>query len=111
MTSATTTSSRRHHTRRDEAPGTAESLVREAHTLLEVCGLHRSPAWVSRTVRAFLRSSVDGMPFGVYLVARVELNAQQRRALAEREDLRYVLSYADPTGETAIRNVARERAR
>lgn len=97
---------RRNHERRDVS---VEGLTRDAHLLLDACGVQRSPSWVSRTVRDFLASDLRGMPFGMFLTARVELNSMQRRALAERADLRYILSYADPTGETAVRNVMRER--
>lgn len=84
---------------------TAEDLIRESHDLLERCGLVRSATWVTRTVRIWLRSPVVGMPFGNYLLARVQLNAQERRAIRNDPELRYLLSYADPTGEAAVRHV------
>lgn len=61
-------------------------------------------------VRDYLRLSVDGFPFGAYLTNRVQLNAQQRRAIQADPRLRYVLQYADPVGESAVRNVMRGRA-
>lgn len=61
-----------------------------------------------RTAKAYLNSRVEGMPFGLFLVARLDLNEDERRRLDERADLRYLLTYADPTGETAVRNVMRD---
>ena len=98
---------RRFHERRDEESVTPETLLRDASRLLEACGVVRSGSWLNRTIRDYLSAPVVGMPFGVFLTARLELNALQRRRLAERADLRYLLSYADPTGETAIRHVMR----
>lgn len=95
--------------RRNTSAETTEDLARDAGLLLDACGVVRSRAWVSRTVRDYRNSSIKGMPFGTFLLARVELNAVQRRMLAERADLRYLLTYQDPTGETAARNVDRER--
>lgn len=82
-----------------------ESLIRGAHALLEVAGIHRSATWVTRTVRAYLRSPAAGLPFGQVLAAELELSAKQRAAMAARSELRYLLEYSDPTGETAVRNV------
>ena len=56
-----------------------------------------------------MSARIQGLLFGDYLVARVELNVRQRRWLEERADLRYLLTYADPTGENAARNVDRGR--
>ena len=78
-------------------------LVREAGRLLDTCGVIRSRQWITRTVHAYLNALTQEKPFGLYLAARVELNNVQRRLLAEREDLRYLLTYSDPTGETAMR--------
>jgi hypothetical protein len=97
--------------RRNTSADTAESLARDAGLLLHACGVIRSRGWISRAVRDYLASDWTALPFGMFLAAKVELSDAQRRVLAERSDLRYLLSYADPTGETAIRNVMREQAR
>lgn len=47
------------------------------------------------------------MPFGAYLLHRVELTAEQRRRAMANPDTQYLLCYSDPTGETAVRNVMR----
>lgn len=93
--------------RRNMSAEPTELLMRDAGLLLDACGVDRSRAWISRTVRVYLDAPVQGLPFGSFLAARIELNEYQRRALAERADLRYLLTYADPTGEAAIRNVMR----
>lgn len=84
---------------------TPETLIRDTHTLLEAAGIHRSPNWVTKTVRSYLRSTVRGLPFGQVLAAELQLTIQQRAQLASRSELRYVLEYRDPTGEAAVRNV------
>lgn len=94
--------------RNDVAEDTQSSLVRDARLLLDAVGIERGGNWISRTVRTYLAAAVR-VPFGLFLSAEVSLSNTQRRALAERADLRYLLSYADPTGETAIRNVEREQ--
>lgn len=93
------------------AEDTKSTLVHDTHLILSAVGVERGGNWISRTVRDFLAAPVAGIPFPIFLMARVELNEAQRRRLAENADLRYLLSYADPTGETAVRNVMRERAR
>lgn len=58
-----------------------EALVRRAHSAIATAGISISPAKVSRLIRARLR----------------EFGQQDFEA--------WFLDYADPTGETAIRNV------
>jgi hypothetical protein len=94
--------------RRNTSAEPADHLARDAGLLLDATGIVRSRAWISRAVRAYLDAPLR-VPFGLYLVTRIELNDFQRKALAERADLRYLLTYADPTGEAAIRNVTREQ--
>lgn len=98
---------RRNHERRDSE--SVQTRIVEAHAILDACDVHRSPSWVARTVRDYVASNLTGMPFGLFLAARMELNDAQKRRLAERADLRYLLSYADPTGENAVRHVMKER--
>lgn len=97
--------------RRNTSAVTPDDLIRDANLLMEKCGFYRSPSWISRTVRAYLRSNVRGLPFGQVLAARLELNAQQRAELEAKAQLYFSLSYADPTGETATRNADRDRRR
>lgn len=88
---------------------TPESLIRSAHALLDAAGITRSATWVTRTVRGYLRSPAAGLPFGQVLAAELELNARQRAAMQARSEYRYVLGYADPTGETAVQHVMAAR--
>ena len=93
--------------RRNTCADHTDLLVRDAGRLLDACGVTRSRQWISRTVRAYLDAPAQEQPFGLYLAARVEMNNDQRQLLAECEDLRYVLTYADPTGQTAMSRVMR----
>ena len=85
-----------------------EVFARDADRLLAACGVYRSRAWISRVVRDYMSSIAGaGFPFGAYLLNRVELNAEQRRAALNDPEVAYLLEYADPTGEAAVRNVLR----
>lgn len=81
----------------------ADTLVRYTHTVLAAVGVERSPSWVSRTVRDYTRRGLGRCRFGEWLTDRLDLTAHQRR----RSELRYLLGYADPTGETAVHNTMR----
>lgn len=110
MTAANATSIRREHESRDQGSVTPESLLRDAMGMLDRCGVSRSPKWVQRIVREYTATAARvGFPFGPYLLNRVQLNAEQRRAILAKSDLRYLLEYADPTGEQAVRNVMSRR--
>jgi hypothetical protein len=49
-----------------------------------------------------------GFAFFDFLANAVRLTAEQRRRALADPDVSRVISYADPTGETAVRNIARE---
>lgn len=67
-----------------------------------------SPSKVSRLVREFKhRVEKNGFPFEAFLVNTVQLTEQQRRQIAANPDVARVISYADPTGETAVNNAMR----
>lgn len=95
--------------RRNTSAVAPDDLIRDANLLMQACGLVRSRSWVSRTVRTYLRSTVRGLPFGQVLASELELNARQRADMMARSEFRYVLEYRDPTGETAVARVMRER--
>lgn len=67
---------------------TVEALVRRAAVTFDRDGIKVSPSKLSRIIRAHIRES------GSLKVAAANLET-------------YCLSYADPTGETALRNVMR----
>ena len=98
----------------DESRGgealTPERLLRDAMPLLERCGIGRSPKWVQRVVRDYAASvASNGIPFGAYLLNRVEMNALQRRSAMNDPEVAYLLEYADPTGEAAVNRTIRKR--
>lgn len=65
-----------------------------------------SPSKVSRLVRQYkYRVEQNGFPFEAFLVNSVQMTEQQRRRLLADPAVARVISYADPTGETAARNV------
>lgn len=71
-----------------------------------------SPSKVSRMVREFKnRVEKNGFPFEAFLVNTVQLTEQQRRQVAANPDVARVISYADPTGETAVNNAMRRTNR
>ena len=67
---------------------------------------------VTRLVRQFqARVERNGFAFFDFLANSVRLDsATRRRALAD-PDIQRVISYSDPTGETAVRNVLRGASR
>lgn len=77
---------------------TVESLIRHAHTQLEAAGATVSPSKVSRLVRAYVvRHGVDS--------GRRMVNRFIDSAASDYEFGAWCLSYADPTGDTAVRNL------
>lgn len=100
------------HTPAAFAPeGEAPSLRSMIRDVLAHAGLTRTESWVHRTSKDYARMAIAGTPVEVFVATRIALTAAERRQVAERADLRYLLSYADPTGETAVRNVMKEQNR
>lgn len=86
---------------------TVEALLRETHAVLAASSVRLSPSKVARLCRDYVNLVAGkGVPFGAYLANAVMLDRDQRRTF---DALYYRLSHADPTGETAVRNVDRER--
>lgn len=92
-----------------EAPHQGRSLRALIREFLTATGLVRTESWVTRVSRDYARLAFDGMPIGTFIATRLALSDTERRRIAERADLRYLLSYADPTGEAAMRNVMKAR--
>lgn len=83
-----------------------ETLIKDAHKLLTNCGIPMSPSKVSRLVRDFKqRVESNGYPFEAFLVNSVQLTADERRRALANPDIARAISYADPTGETAVSHV------
>lgn len=87
----------------------APSLRDQIRAFLAQAELHRTESWVQRVSRDFARKAPKGTPLQVFIATRIALTVEERRHVSGREDLRYLLSYSDPTGETAVRNVMREQ--
>lgn len=86
----------------------AETLIRDAHIALINAGVHMSPSKVSRLVRQYKqRVEANGYSFGEFLANAVVMSADQRRRVMVDPAVARVISYADPTGESAVTNVMR----
>ena len=98
-------------TRRANSAGPEmESLKATARTILWNCGFEYGPHKINRLCVTFAkRVERNGFAFFDFLANAVQLDAQQRRAALANPDIARVISYADPTGETAVRNVLAER--
>ena len=77
---------------------TVESLIRHTHTQLAAARAVISPSKVSRLVRAYVAR--HGVASGRRMVARYV-----ESAASDYEFGVWCLSYADPTGDTAVRNI------
>ena len=98
--------------RRKITPATPETLAQEAYSVLAGCGIAASRSKVSRIVRDYMRHVAgNGYPFGAFLMNTLQLTAARRAALTNHPDWARVISYADPTGESAVRNVLRGASR
>lgn len=95
------------HEGRDAEQVSVETLIRHTHAAIERSGVRLSPSKVARSCRDYVNLVAGkGVSFGEYLANIVALNADQRRRF---DAVYYRLTYADPTGELASRNVDRER--
>ncbi|WP_433956007.1 hypothetical protein [Janibacter indicus] len=88
----------------EDRPQTVEQAVRVAHELLTAVGVTLSPSKVTRLCRDFLRTNPP-CTFRTYLAR----NAAPAVASLPLAPSRHGLEWVDPTGETATRNVDRER--
>lgn len=97
----------------DRVPGPdlpVETLVRLAHHVLDTAGVRLSPSKVSKVARTYKHQvEPNGYPFLAYLVAAIQLTADQRQRVYDDPDTRKVIPWADPTGETAARHADRGR--
>ena len=79
---------------------TPESLIREAHSLLDARGITAGNTKVTRAVRGYLgRVSGSVTPFEEWILS------------ALGDDWSRVITYADPTGEQAVNRVWRGASR
>jgi len=97
MLEATETQTRWNH----EQPGhpeTVEQLIRRAHRDLDLTGRKMSASKVSRIIRQRVRIAGDAS-------ASRMVSAYLASAAAHDRFDDFCLTYSDPTGETAVRNV------
>jgi hypothetical protein len=93
-----------------EANSQTEQAIRAAHVVLGGCGVEMSPSKVSRLIRQFeARVLRNGWTFFEFFANAVQLSAEQRRRALCNPEVARVISYLDPTGETACRNVMRQQ--
>ena len=107
MLSAPAPTIRPYHEGRDQKTGvpTVETLIRQTSAVLERIGVSMAPSKVIRLCRDYANIvAPKNIAFVDYLANSVALDDQKRRAFDEEF---YRLTYADPTGESAVRNVLR----
>ncbi len=93
----------------ESRPQVAERLIRETRTTLDRFGINWSPSKASRVVRVYMHHvQGNGYDFGDYIATQVAVAETQRKVIAD--ELRKVVSYADPVGERAVNNVVRASA-
>lgn len=93
-----------------EAKGQTEHLIRIAHVVLANVGYQMAAHRVTKRVRQFEREVAgNGWSFLDYLATSIAIDAERRVQLLNNPDVQRVIAYADPTGETAVGNVKRER--
>lgn len=95
----------------NSGPGQArDALINTAHLILANVGYPMSPTKVQRLVSTFERRvQGNGFSFFEFIANSVALSADQRRAALSNPDIASAIAYPDPTGETAVNNVMRNR--
>lgn len=98
------------HTSAEAKKGQTEELIRDARAILTNCGVIMGQSRISRLVRQFEhRVERNGFAFFDFLANSVQLDADTRRRALANPDVQRVIAYADPTGETAVAHVMKER--
>ncbi|MBB2894575.1 hypothetical protein [Flexivirga oryzae] len=94
---------RSNHEDRAAEKVSVEALIRQTHALVENSSVRLSPSKVVRLCRDYVNLVADkGVSFGEYLANVVALDRVQR---AQFDEVYYRLTYSDPTGEAAWRNI------
>ncbi len=90
----------------ESRPKSVERLTSETRAVLARFGVHWSGSKTSRVVRTYLyRVQGNGFAFADYVANQIVAGEHQRRVVAD--ELRKVVSYADPVGEQAVNRVLR----
>ncbi len=87
--------------------GTDSKLAEQARQILDERGIVRGHSWVWRTVRDFSEWPADEIEFEEFVLEEVKRTDAPCRVDVDEKKLAGRLSYRDPTGETAIRNILR----
>lgn len=92
---------------------TKDELIRGARLILDNCGIMLGNNKIVRLVLRFLDRAPNGSGhmFFLFLTNAVQMSVEQKRSAAMNPDVIRWISYNDPTGETAVGNVMRERRR
>lgn len=86
-----------------------DRLITATHTILANCGMPMGGRRVNRLVQTFQqRVERNGFTFFDFLANTVQLDSEQRRRALADPEISRAIAYADPTGESAVRNVMRE---
>jgi hypothetical protein len=90
------------------APSKSE-LINAAHLILDNCAITFGARRINRMVEHFKARAprADGHVFFQYLANAVQMTAAEQRRALLNPDIARAISYADPTGETAVNNVLR----
>lgn len=89
-----------------------ESLKVIARSVLWNCGIDFGPHKINRLCVRFVEQvQGNGFAFFDFLANAIQMSAEQRRRALADPDVSRAIAYADPTGETAIRNVMRGGSR
>jgi hypothetical protein len=109
VTTTTLTRSTGGSTSAEPTRQTTDQWVNLAHMILQNAGVHMGGSKVSRLVRQFEHTVArNGWSFLDYIGNAIQLTAQQRVDAMNNPDIARVISYADPTGETAVNNITRK---
>lgn len=92
---------------------TKNELIAVATLILDNCGIQFGRRKLFRLVDRFKERApdADGGVFFQYLTAAVQMTVEQQHVALANPDVARIIGYADPTGETAVNNVIRERRR
>lgn len=108
MTWAAAHHDRRNHERRSD-PST-EQLLRDAHVILDNCGVQMGHSRLCRLVRTYERSvRGNGWAFFDYLATAMAVSAEVRQRAIANPDVARIIAYADPTGEQAVAHVMHQQ--
>jgi hypothetical protein len=89
-----------------KATSQTQQRINAVHKILDNCGYVMSPSKVNRIVRQFEHQAErNGWNLLDFIANKIALTEQQRHQVLADPDVARVISYADPTGESAVRNV------